>query len=119
MQYLVAVFWHRTRPLWAGTSLPSSLGFLQPGAGAARVSWSRRFFLYIGTSWGIQVPNIVLGKGSGIPSVAIWLEDRGMAATPGQIEALTLLVKEKSLAKKGLLTEQEFRDLAASVLGQS
>lgn len=64
-------------------------------------------------------PNIVLGKGSGAPSVAIWLEDRGMAATPGQIEALTLLVKEKSLAKKGLLTEQEFRDLAASVLGQS
>lgn len=64
-------------------------------------------------------PNIVLGKGSGAPSVAIWLEDRGMAATPGQIEALTLLVKEKSLEKKGLLTEQEFRDLAASVLGQS
>jgi isopropylmalate/homocitrate/citramalate synthase len=64
-------------------------------------------------------PNIVLGKGSGAPSVAIWLEDRGMTATPGQIEALTLLVKEKSLEKKGLLTEQEFRDLAASVLGQS
>lgn len=61
-------------------------------------------------------PRIVLGKGSGAPSVAIWLEDRGMEATPEQIEALTLLVKEKSLETKNLLSEQEFQDLAAQVL---
>lgn len=61
-------------------------------------------------------PKIVLGKGSGAPSVAIWLEDRGLQATPEQIETLTLLVKEKSLEKKGLLTENEFRELADRVL---
>jgi isopropylmalate/homocitrate/citramalate synthase len=62
-------------------------------------------------------PKIVLGKGSGAPSVAIWLEDRGMEATTAQIEALTLLVKEKSLETKDLLSEEEFQDLAAKVLG--
>jgi len=64
-------------------------------------------------------PKIVLGKGSGAQSVAIWLEDRGMEATPEQIDALTFLVKERSLEKKGLLTEEEFRELAAKVLGKS
>lgn len=66
---------------------------------------------------GQRGPKIVLGKGSGGPSVAIWLEDRGMEATPEQIETLTLLVKEKSLEKKGLLTEEEFQELADGVLG--
>jgi isopropylmalate/homocitrate/citramalate synthase len=61
-------------------------------------------------------PQIVLGKGSGAPSVAIWLEDRGLEATPEQIETLTLLVKEKSLETKSLLSEQEFQDLAAQIL---
>ena len=62
-------------------------------------------------------PKIVLGKGSGAPSVAIWLEDRGLEASPEQIEALTLLVKEKSLEKKGLLTDEEFDALMVQVLG--
>jgi isopropylmalate/homocitrate/citramalate synthase len=61
-------------------------------------------------------PQIVLGKGSGGPSIAIWLEDRGLDASPEQIEALTLLVKEKSLEKKGLLTDEEFQELSARVL---
>ncbi len=63
---------------------------------------------------GLQV---VLGKGSGVTSVAIWLERLGLEASPEQMEALTVLVKEKSLEKKGLLTEEEFRALAKAVLG--
>jgi isopropylmalate/homocitrate/citramalate synthase len=62
-------------------------------------------------------PRIVLGKGSGGPSIAIWLEERGIDATAEQIEALTLLVKEKSLEKRGLLTDAEFDALTAQVLG--
>jgi len=60
---------------------------------------------------------IVLGKGSGAPSIAIWLEEMGLEATSEEIDALTLLVKEKSLEKKGLVTEEEFRTLAGKVLG--
>jgi len=64
-------------------------------------------------------PRIVLGKGSGAPSVEIWLERLGLQATPEQVEQLTFMVKEKSLEKKGLLTETEFRDLVDQVLGAS
>jgi len=60
---------------------------------------------------------IVLGKGSGAPSIAIWLEEMGLEATSEEIDALTLLVKGKSLEKKGLVTEEEFRTLAGKVLG--
>jgi isopropylmalate/homocitrate/citramalate synthase len=63
-------------------------------------------------------PKVVLGKGSGTPSIAMWLEARGREATTEQIEELTLLVKERSLETRGLLTEQEFDDLAARVLGK-
>jgi isopropylmalate/homocitrate/citramalate synthase len=61
-------------------------------------------------------PQIVLGKGSGTPSVEIWLEKLGLEASPEQVEALTYMVKEKSLEKKGLITEQEFRALAEGLL---
>ena len=61
-------------------------------------------------------PQIVLGKGSGTPSIEIWLERLGIQATPEQVESLTLRVKEKSLEKKGLLTEEEFLALVHEVL---
>jgi isopropylmalate/homocitrate/citramalate synthase len=62
---------------------------------------------------------VVLGKGSGVASVGIWLERLGLEATPEQAEALTQLVKEKSLEKKGLVSEEEFRALAGEVLGKA
>ncbi len=61
-------------------------------------------------------PNIVLGKGSGAPSVEIWLEEMGQEASPAQVEALTVMVKEKSLEKKGLVTKDEFRAMTDEVL---
>ncbi|MGQ9598285.1 MAG: LeuA family protein [Anaerolineae bacterium] len=61
-------------------------------------------------------PQIVLGKGSGTPSIEIWLERLGIQATPAQVESLTLRVKEKSLEKKGLLTEEEFLALVHEIL---
>lgn len=60
---------------------------------------------------------VVLGKGSGVASIAIWLERMGLEATTEEIDTLTLLVKEKSLEKKGLVNEKEFRALTDKVLG--
>ncbi|MGB7295087.1 MAG: hypothetical protein WBC70_05805 [Candidatus Aminicenantales bacterium] len=60
---------------------------------------------------------IVLGKGSGVASVEIWLDRLGINATQQEIENLTLLVKEKSLEKKGLVTEEEFRELVEKAIG--
>jgi isopropylmalate/homocitrate/citramalate synthase len=52
--------------------------------------------------------NIVMGKNSGIDSIATWLDDRALEATEEQRLAMVSKVKEKALEKKGLLTKEEF-----------
>lgn len=61
-------------------------------------------------------PEIVLGKGSGVDSVHIWLDRVGLPEA-SEDEALGMLqeVKSISLAKKGLLTEDEFRAVAERI----
>lgn len=59
---------------------------------------------------------IVMGKKSGVDSVAEWLERFGADASPEQKEAVVLKVKEASLKKKGLLTEKEFQDIVKQVI---
>jgi isopropylmalate/homocitrate/citramalate synthase len=62
-------------------------------------------------------PKIVLGKGSGLDSVAIWLGRHGIYdAETKEIEAILAEVKGKSLAKKGLLDDDEFLDIVREVL---
>jgi isopropylmalate/homocitrate/citramalate synthase len=63
-------------------------------------------------------PKIVLGKGSGLDSVAYWLDRVGLDATQSQVQELMVMVKERSMEKKGLLTEEEFREMAGKYLGQ-
>ena len=55
---------------------------------------------------------VVLGKGSGTDSVAWWLGRIGQPVPPlDQLLELTMQVKEISMKKHGLLTEDEFRAL--------
>ena len=54
---------------------------------------------------------IVMGKSSGVDSVAEWLEKMGTDASPEQRQAIVLKVKEASIKKKGLLTEREFKKI--------
>lgn len=62
-------------------------------------------------------PEIVLGKGSGIDSVAIWLGRHGIVdAETKELEAILSEVKGCSLAKKGLLDDDEFLDIVRQVL---
>lgn len=62
-------------------------------------------------------PTIVLGKGSGLDSVAIWLGRHGIHdAETKEIEAILAEVKGKSLAKKGLLSDEDFLDIVRDVL---
>jgi isopropylmalate/homocitrate/citramalate synthase len=65
---------------------------------------------------GQQAPTIVLGKGSGRPSVQHWLTLMGKKATEEQIDEILVKVKEKSLTKKGLLTEEEFQEIVNRIL---
>jgi isopropylmalate/homocitrate/citramalate synthase len=65
-----------------------------------------------------QAPvDVVLGKGSGLDSVAIWLGRNGIHdAETKEIEAILAEVKGRSLAKKGLLDNDEFLDIVGEVL---
>ena len=62
-------------------------------------------------------PEIVLGKGSGLDSVLIWLDKLNLG-TATEEEATEILqeVKATSLQKKGLLTEDDFATIATRVL---
>lgn len=62
-------------------------------------------------------PTIVLGKGSGLDSVGIWLGRHGIYdADTKEIEAILAEVKGKSLAKKGLLDDDEFLEIVRQVI---
>jgi len=64
-------------------------------------------------------PEIVLGKGSGLDSVLIWLDKLNLGpSNDEQTMAILQEVKAKSLQKKGLLTEDDFHQIATGVLGK-
>ncbi len=66
---------------------------------------------------GQKPPEIVLGKGSGLDSVAIWLGNNGIYdADTKDIEVILAEVKAKSLEKKGLLDNDEFLNIVRDVL---
>jgi isopropylmalate/homocitrate/citramalate synthase len=59
---------------------------------------------------------IVLGKSSGVDSVAEYLEKIGQDASQEQREAMVQKIKDASIKKKGLLTIEEFKDIYNSVV---
>ncbi|MEE8433883.1 MAG: pyruvate carboxyltransferase, partial [bacterium] len=62
-------------------------------------------------------PEVVLGKNSGIDSIGIWLDRFGLKATNEQAQEILLKVKQKSLQKKNILTDNEFTEITSAVLG--
>ena len=64
---------------------------------------------------GHEPPEVVLGKGSGLPSIEIWLEKLGLEADENECNELLRLVKERSLAEKRALREDEFLQLFGQV----
>ena len=57
-------------------------------------------------------PEIVLGKGSGLDSVAVWLDKYNLSASTEVMEAILMDVKGKSLEVKRLITADEFLKIA-------
>ncbi|WP_040621841.1 LeuA family protein [Rhodovulum sp. PH10] len=60
---------------------------------------------------------IVMGKGSGIDSVNLWLQECGMQASQDDAMKILMTVKQHALKTKKMLTKGEFRDLARKVIG--
>jgi isopropylmalate/homocitrate/citramalate synthase len=64
-------------------------------------------------------PRIVLGKGSGLDSVLIWLDKTGLgSASDDEMMAILQEVKAASLERKGLLDEDTFVSIAQGVLAR-
>ncbi|MGH7902856.1 MAG: LeuA family protein [Candidatus Dormibacteraceae bacterium] len=64
-------------------------------------------------------PEIVLGKGSGLDSVMIWLDKLNLGpANEEEMGAILQEVKALSLQRKGLLDQDDFGRVAVSVLGR-
>ena len=62
--------------------------------------------------------DIVLGKKSGKTSIAYALERLGMSGVGDEaVGEMLRLVKERSIARRGLVALEEFREIAESVLG--
>ena len=60
--------------------------------------------------------NIVLGKKSGKASITYTLEQMGLTADDEAVAEMLKLVKDTSIAKRGLVTNEEFREIADKVL---
>ena len=64
--------------------------------------------------------DVVLGKKSGKASITYTLEQMGITGTSDEaVNEMLQLVKERSIAKRGLITPDEFRDIADRVLASA
>jgi isopropylmalate/homocitrate/citramalate synthase len=73
-------------------------------------------FPFLSQMVGHHEPRIVLGKGSGIDSIGIWLDRIGMKATDEEMLQVLTEVKQYSLERKALLTEDEFRKIVDGIV---
>jgi isopropylmalate/homocitrate/citramalate synthase len=61
---------------------------------------------------GHREPRVVMGKKSGLDSVAIWAENLGLELTEEETAEVLSQVKQRAHDLKRLLTEDEFREIA-------
>jgi isopropylmalate/homocitrate/citramalate synthase len=55
---------------------------------------------------------IVLGKKSGLDSIILKAEELGLSVSPDRHAAILAAVKRRAIAKRGLLSDEEFREIA-------
>jgi len=67
---------------------------------------------------GQPAATVVMGKGSGIDSIHMWLQKAGIQVSDEDALKITAAVKAHSLKTKKLLTEAEFKQVANTVLGK-
>ena len=63
--------------------------------------------------------DVVIGKGSGLDTINIWLQRLQIQATEEQAVAIVLAVKEKGLELKRLLSVEEFKGVAKETIAKA
>jgi isopropylmalate/homocitrate/citramalate synthase len=71
------------------------------------------------TATGNEGARVVMGKGSGIDSINMWLQEAGMQVSDEDALKITQAVKVASLKTKKLLTKAEFTDIAKRVIDEN
>jgi isopropylmalate/homocitrate/citramalate synthase len=61
------------------------------------------------------MPQIVMGKKSGLDSISVWSKKLGIELTEEEALAVLAQVKRRSHDEKRVLTEEEFREIAGKV----
>ncbi|MGH9103340.1 MAG: LeuA family protein, partial [Acidimicrobiales bacterium] len=74
-------------------------------------------FPYLPGLVGQEGPTLVLGKGSGLDNVSEGLERLGMKASDDQKRDILARVKGRSLELGGLLSDEDLRQIATSIVG--
>jgi isopropylmalate/homocitrate/citramalate synthase len=110
----------------SGTEIPESRPFIGDGAYTIEsgivTGWYRNIFEKDPTAVfpvrpdfvGHEMPKIVMGKKSGIDSIAVWSQKLGIDLTEDEALLVLSRVKAKSHDLKRVLTEDEFREIAES-----
>ena len=106
---------HRRRPPVPGWNPASS------PIGSTTAAWStrRKLFPFRPEMVGQPEAEVVLGKGSGIDSVNIWLSRIGAQATEEEATEILMQVKAAGLQTKKLLTEEQFREIVARTVSRA
>ena len=73
-------------------------------------------FPFLPSLVGQQGPEIVLGKGSGVPNIDEALERLGITASDTQKMEILKGVKLRSVALRGMVDDRDFRDIANKVI---
>lgn len=96
------------RPIVGDLIFAAESGIVAAWMRACRPDHLLELFPFLPELVGQEPPRIALGKSSGMDSIREWLEKTGLSVAEERMPELLLRVKQKSIAKKGLLTEQEF-----------
>jgi isopropylmalate/homocitrate/citramalate synthase len=111
----------------SGTQIPESRPFIGDGAYTIEsgivTGWYRNVFEKDPTTVfpvrpefvGHEMPQIVMGKKSGLDSVSVWSQKLGIDLTEEEALAVLAQVKLRSHDEKRVLTEEEFREIAGRV----
>jgi isopropylmalate/homocitrate/citramalate synthase len=73
-------------------------------------------FPFLPSLVGQQGPEIVLGKGSGVPNIDEALERLGITASDTQKMEILKAVKLRSVALRGMVDDRDFQDIANKVI---
>ncbi len=96
------------RPIVGDLIFAAESGIVAAWMRACRPDHLLELFPFLPELVGQQLPRIALGKSSGMDSIREWLEKAGLTVAEEKMPELLLRVKQKAIAKKGLLTEGEF-----------